>query len=149
MSRISPETNTIVDTVTVGNGPVDVAVGEGAVWVTNRIDGTVSKIDPDRGEVMRTIPVGLDPSGIVVKFGSVWVANAGSNDIVRIFRGGTDAVTQQIGVGNGPATVESSTDGIWVANGFDGTVSLIDPRSGTVSSVIQVGKGPSGHHYHR
>jgi YVTN family beta-propeller protein len=50
VSRISPKTNEVVATVPVGNGPVSIAVGEGAVWVTNRFDGTVTKIDPDRAE---------------------------------------------------------------------------------------------------
>ena len=32
--------------IRVGNGPSAVAVGAGAVWVANRVDGTVSRIDP-------------------------------------------------------------------------------------------------------
>ena len=84
VSRISPGTNEVVDTIEVGNGPAGIAVGEGHVWVTNRFDGTISRIDPDGGRDVKTIPVGLDPRGIVVGFGSVWVGLAGSNTVVRV-----------------------------------------------------------------
>jgi YVTN family beta-propeller protein len=50
------------------------AVGEGAVWVTNTDAGTVSRIDPATNEVVKTIEVGGAPSGIVVAGGVVWVA---------------------------------------------------------------------------
>ena len=45
-------TDEVVEPIEVGNGPADIAVGEGAVWVTNRFDGTISRIDPDSGEVV-------------------------------------------------------------------------------------------------
>ncbi len=74
VSRISPDTNFVEgDAIPLGNGPEDVAVGEGAVWVTNRFDGTISRIDPSTGEVVETIAVGLDPRGIAIGFDSVWV----------------------------------------------------------------------------
>jgi peptide/nickel transport system substrate-binding protein len=143
VSWISPRTNEVVATVPVGNGPVGIAVGEGAVWVTTRFDGTVEKIDPDRGKVVATIPVGQDPSGVAVGFGGVWVAVGGANEVVRIDPR-TDDVTRSIGVGSGPTTVVVSPEGVWAANGLDGTVSLIDPHAGRVASVIEVGDGPSG-----
>ena len=85
VSRISTATDDLVgDPIELGNGPVDVAVGEDAAWVTNRLDGTISKIDPERGEVVDTVSVGFNPSGIAVGFDSVWVALAGSNEVVRV-----------------------------------------------------------------
>jgi YVTN family beta-propeller protein len=50
-----------------------VAVGAGAVWVTNTIEGTVSRIDPETYEV-QTIVVGNAPAGIAVWEGRVWVS---------------------------------------------------------------------------
>ena len=99
--RISPDTNSVVETITegIGNGPAGIAAGEGSVWVTNRFDGTISRIDPNRDEVVKTIPVGLDPRGIAVGFGSVWVALAGTSEVVQVSPQ-TNSVIRSIGVGN-------------------------------------------------
>jgi YVTN family beta-propeller protein len=48
-------------------------VGEGAVWVTNYLDGTVSRIDPQRGRVVETIKVGPNPDRIAAGEDGVWV----------------------------------------------------------------------------
>ena len=47
-------------------------------------------------------------------------------------------------VGNGPDGVAFGGGFVWVANGQDGTVSQIDPRTDTVVQTIVVGNGPSG-----
>ncbi len=60
--------------ITVGREPMGVAVGAGAVWVANAIDGTVSKYDPNTGRV-DTVAVGGTPTRIAVGAGSVWVAD--------------------------------------------------------------------------
>ena len=57
----------------VGDGPVDVAVGEGAVWVVNQLDGTVMRLDPETGKVVATIHVGNEPQRIAAGEGRVWV----------------------------------------------------------------------------
>jgi YVTN family beta-propeller protein len=57
----------------VGNGPVDITVGGGAVWVTNSLDGTVSRVDLVTLEVAE-IRVGSSPEGVAVGDSSVWVA---------------------------------------------------------------------------
>ena len=57
----------------MGDGPEDVVVGAGAVWVANRLDGTVSRIDPETNEVVKTIEVGNAPSGLAFADGRVWL----------------------------------------------------------------------------
>jgi YVTN family beta-propeller protein len=59
--------------IEVGDGPVDIAVGEGGVWVLNRLDASVSRIDEETGEVVATIDVGNEPQHIAVGEGYVWV----------------------------------------------------------------------------
>ncbi len=50
----------------------------GAVWVANRLDGTVSRIDPATNSVSATIPeVGANPTAVAAGLGAVWVANCG------------------------------------------------------------------------
>jgi streptogramin lyase len=57
----------------VGDGPVDVSVGEGAVWIVNQLDRTVTRLDPQSGEVEATIRVGNEPQRVAAGEGSVWV----------------------------------------------------------------------------
>src|SRR5262249_58805900 len=69
--------NRVVDDVAVGNSPSSLAVGEGAVWVLNGNDRTVSRIDPQTNAV-RTISVGGNPADLTVGDGSVWVVDLGA-----------------------------------------------------------------------
>jgi YVTN family beta-propeller protein len=62
------------ESIRVGDGPVDVAVGAGGVWVANSRDGTVSRIDPQSNQVTSTIRVGHSLQGIAVGGGFVWVS---------------------------------------------------------------------------
>jgi YVTN family beta-propeller protein len=72
----SPEDGSRIgsESIPVGDGPVDVAVGAGGVWVANSRDGTVSRIDPQSNKVIVTIEVGGSPQGIAVGAGAVWVS---------------------------------------------------------------------------
>jgi hypothetical protein len=62
----------VVRSITVGENPVDVAVGLGSVWVASG-DGTVSRIDAIAARVVETIPVGTSLGGIAIGGASVWV----------------------------------------------------------------------------
>ena len=72
MSRVDAASGS-VRTIPVGDGPTGIAFGEGAVWVANSGDGTVSRIDSETEEVVETIEVGNRPVGIAAGAGSVWV----------------------------------------------------------------------------
>ena len=58
----------------VGDGPVDVAVGEGGVWVASRLDRTVTRLDPATGKIVATIELGNEPQRIAAGGGAVWVS---------------------------------------------------------------------------
>jgi YVTN family beta-propeller protein len=68
--RIDPAGNQPVAVVRGQYGPV--AVGEGAVWIANTTDGTVSRIDPGTAAVTRTVSTRGAPLGIAVGEGTVW-----------------------------------------------------------------------------
>jgi YVTN family beta-propeller protein len=63
---IDPRSDKLVGEVAVGAGPEGVAVGEGAVWVANFENGTISQIDPGTRRPVRTIPIEGYPSDIEV-----------------------------------------------------------------------------------
>jgi DNA-binding beta-propeller fold protein YncE len=62
---------------------LDIAVGSGFVWVTNRADGSVSMIDPKRNRIVRTIPlgrVGVVPCGVAASSTAIWVTIGSDTD---------------------------------------------------------------------
>jgi YVTN family beta-propeller protein len=60
-----------------GNTPSTIAVGEGAVWVLNAGDRTVSKIDPETRRIVKTFGTGGTTTDLAVGEGAVWVGNGG------------------------------------------------------------------------
>jgi YVTN family beta-propeller protein len=63
----------VITPIPVGDGPVDVTFGEGAIWVANQLGRTVTRIDADSGDVVKTIKVGNEPQRIAAGEGYVWV----------------------------------------------------------------------------
>jgi class 3 adenylate cyclase/streptogramin lyase len=81
---VDAESGKLVAGVPLGGRPVDIAVGDDAVWATNADDGTVSRIDPDSRHVVKTIGLGADVNYVDVGFGSVWVAGGNDETLFRI-----------------------------------------------------------------
>jgi YVTN family beta-propeller protein len=76
VAAVDPASGRVVAEVPVGATPAAVAVGEGAVWVLNADDQTVSRIDPRTKEV-RTLGMGATPTDLAAGRGSVWIGNGG------------------------------------------------------------------------
>jgi YVTN family beta-propeller protein len=72
---IDPDTNTLVDEVPVGIRPTAITTGEGAVWVVNYEDQTVSKIDPETHRVVKTVAVTNASSSIAAGGDGVWTVS--------------------------------------------------------------------------
>jgi ABC-type transport system substrate-binding protein len=88
-SRISPESDSVVNTVPVGDGPSRIAIVNGIVWVANESDGTLSRIDPGLtpGQpFIRKMEIGSVPQGLAGVNGDLWVSVRGST---TSHRGGT------------------------------------------------------------
>jgi len=98
----------IVAQVGVPGRPADVAVGEGAVWVSDGVNGTLLRIDQAKRVVVDRVQVGADPAGVAVGGGSVWVANSQDGTISQV-NPTTDTVVSTLRVGNGPTSVASET----------------------------------------
>ena len=62
--------------ISVGERPPAIAFGDGAIWVANSGDDTVTRIDPAT-YATSTIPVGHGPAAIAFGDGAVWVAESG------------------------------------------------------------------------
>ena len=156
VAAIDPGTNEIVAQIPVGRNPISIAYGEGAVWVLNADDQTISRIDPETKAERRfgTSPTAM---GVAAGEGALWVLNAGDlgsarpvRTVTRVdpdteatatielppgnaFEVGRAALgAQQIVVGNGAV----------FAVGADGLVSRIDPSTNEVVASIDAGVVP-------
>jgi YVTN family beta-propeller protein len=120
-------------------GPAAIALGDGAVWLTDSDANNVTRVDQNGR--LAPIAVGNGPRGIAVGAGGVWVADSLDDTLVRI-NPGTNSVTARIRVGRAPLGVAVGAGSVWVANSGDGTVSRIDPRNNKVRATLAVGGSP-------
>ena len=67
--RVDPQTNSLTQTIGVGNAPGYFTVSTNAVWVANSLDDTISEIDPETNTVVDTIEVGDGPAAMAVTEG--------------------------------------------------------------------------------
>jgi YVTN family beta-propeller protein len=139
VGAISPGRGAISAAVPVGSSPSSLATGEGAVWVANYSDDTVSRIDLVTHAV-QTIQAGSTPSGIAFGAGAVWVANNFSGTVSWI-NPTVDRVVKTIPVGSGPSGVAVGYGWVWVANTSDGTLSRINTITGAAAKPIALGGG--------
>jgi peptide/nickel transport system substrate-binding protein len=131
----------VVAQVPVAGRPAGIAVGEGAIWITDSVSGTLLRVDPDKKLVVDRIRVGAGPRGVAVGAGSVWVANSDGGTVSQV-NPGTDTVVAQIRVGNGPTSIAYGAHRIWVLNVVDATVTAISPASGH-TRTISLGQNPT------
>jgi YVTN family beta-propeller protein len=136
---------------TAGTGAFAVAVDQATetIYVANRNDNTVSVIDgricngshtAGCGQDWPTVAVGVSPQALAIDkaTNTIYVTNT-NDDTVSVIDGstcnGSDASgcgqtppTAPVGAGPRAVAVNQATDTIYVGNGFDGTVSVVDGR---------------------
>jgi DNA-binding beta-propeller fold protein YncE/ABC-type branched-subunit amino acid transport system substrate-binding protein len=112
--RIDPDNGELAATIRLPFAPKDVAVGEGAVWVSSQLDDSVTRIDPVSGSITRRTSVGAGASGVAVGLGSIWVASSIEGTISRIDPA-TAEVTDTIAVDGSPVDIAIGEDAVWVA----------------------------------
>lgn len=143
---IDADSDRIVDTVPVGIRPGPVAYGEGAVWVGNLEDPTLSRIDPVERKVVRNIPLPAAPDALAVGAGAVWVVNARLGTLYRVDPE-FDRVTDAVRLGDRAITytgagVDVGLGSVWAAFG-DSTLARADPAPPRAAGVGSAGTGPA------
>jgi hypothetical protein len=120
-----------------------IAVGEGAVWVSNPCDGSVLKIDPRSGATTR-IAVGVGPSDIGIGFGSLWVSNRdGTETRIDPESGRTEDVitigeaSDSLANGSAPAAGY-----MWATSPSTKSIVWIDPATNDVEGRIPLPYSP-------
>jgi YVTN family beta-propeller protein len=100
-----------------------IAVGAGAVWVTDPQTGLLWRIDPGPVASERTIALAPGASDVSYGAGAVWVANGSSGTVSRVDPQ-TNQVTATIAVGNTPGRLTAGDGGVWVTVAGTNGVSL-------------------------
>ena len=137
--RIDPSTGAQQSTIIPG-GVQSIAVGEGAVWVTNTFSPSVVRVDADNISNHKQITVGSDPNGVAVGEGAVWVAVAGDKAIKRINPRSLQRRTIDLPVA--PTRVTVGGGSVWATAQGANTLFRIDPDRRRVRERIQTGGEP-------
>jgi YVTN family beta-propeller protein len=140
VAKVSRDGSRVLRSGYAGAQPSAIALGEGAVWVSNAGDNTVSELSPETAKQLAVTNVAMTPSGVVVGGRSVWVSALDADSVSRIEAGSS----RTIPAGDGPLGIAFGDGSVWVANSRNGTVSRIDPQRGTVVATIHVGHHPHG-----
>jgi len=135
---VVPAGASIVATIPVPNdGPF--ALGLGSVWVEDRGDSQLDRINPQTGAVTATTPNVIGAAAAFMN-GYLWIASFRTNRLLRV-----DPVSNAVTpFATGPSHDEAPlallpVDGqLWVSNHHSGTVAIVNPLDGTVSSAIPV-----------
>ncbi len=132
-----------------GLGDGSMAVGEGAVWITDPTSGTLTRFGIVSGEVVVHQPLGPEVSLNLVTVGEgfIWVTYRIKSDdkqgIAQIDPHSMEVIkTIEVSIA---VDVAVSKDSVWVTNGEVGTVTQIDLQSSeVVGQLIPVGKFAGG-----
>jgi YVTN family beta-propeller protein len=135
VSKVDPNTNTVVDEIPVGVSPYGLAYDGSYMWVANFDSGSVSKIDTITNQVVATTTGLLSPAGMVFDGSHIWVSSAFS-DIVYKINPATAAVVATVGLDASVNAQNLTFDGtyIWVAQLATTTIVKIDPR---INSIVE------------
>ena len=140
----------IVETVEVGDGPVDAVYSTSydMAFVLNQFFGTISVLDlgTTPAEVDTTLQVELQPVGLAIddNMGWLYVTNGGSTDlsIIRLETLGLEK-TVTVGIGAGDLVFDSFGRRIYVGMRDTREVLCIDPYAGVVSFSVEL-PSPAG-----
>ena len=139
LTRLDATTVKVAGQLDPNASPAGIAIGDGAVWLTDTEADNVVRVDPTG--LLTPIAVGSGPTGIAVGAGGVWVVDSLDDAVVRIDPG-SRSVTARIPVGLSPAGIAFGAGSVWVANSGAGTVTRIDPNTDRVQATIAVGGSP-------
>ena len=130
--RIDPVANEIAAEIALA-GSNGVAVGEGAVWVIDKLSGSLTAIDPGTGEVSASTTLAGNLDDVVAGGGSVWVLDRAVG-IVAVVDPESLAATNTVRVGDDEQNIVFGAGAVWLADGEANSISRIDPLTREVAT---------------
>ncbi len=136
-------------TVSVGVSPLAIAVGHGAVWVYNDLDGTLARIDPATDAVVATIPIATPLASappdlllerqaspdLAIDATSVWVNKPQEQAVVQIDPQ-TNTIIATIPLDAKATSIAVDGSSLWVSLFSMSSVVRIDTTTGAVVATI-------------
>jgi YVTN family beta-propeller protein len=138
---------TVTATIALPRGAGELTAAFGSIWSADFDSGSVSRVDPSTNHVVSTIHTGGQPGNITAAAGSIWVTETGAggfrdgHTLLRIDPA-TNRVTSRIRVGALPEGIALAGGLLWVANHHSGTLSAINPTTGSIIRTARVVKVP-------
>ena len=145
---VETATNRMVETIDVGDAPLDLAVSPNGneIYVTNSEGRSVSVLDVDglrERQRFSVVTTGSGPFGIVASpDGTMFFVTDIEGDRVLFLNAKTGVLMGQVAVVPSPRSLVISDDGerLYVA-GFGGGVSVVDTKAQTVLQTISTTQG--------
>jgi YVTN family beta-propeller protein len=147
VSVIDAGTNTVTNTISVGDFPFGVVVSPDGryAYVANAADDNISVIDTSGYSVVALITVGDNPHGLVIHpdGSKLYVTNYFGNT-VSVINTSTHSVIKTITVGTYPHGIAIHPSGAYVytANVLGDSLSVISTTSNSVIKTVSTGKYP-------
>jgi serine/threonine-protein kinase len=131
--------------IPVGRAPVDIAAGDGAIWIANSGASTLTRIGGSEGSPqVDAVDVVDSPFGVAVGGGFAWAAGASGEIMAVNAKDGGPAGSIDLGRQTDGLTL--TEDALWVFNGTGGTVTRLGVDAGRKTAgetTIEVGPGLS------
>ena len=147
--EISADTNALRRTTQLPP-PNAIEAGLGAVWVTRTVGARAglsrlgSEHDPRAASIELGAPEAVIRDDLAVGEGAVWVVLG--DGLYRVDPSLTRQARRLLATGRGDVLggVAAGAGAVWVINVTRGTLSQLDPGSGSVIRVVPVGASPNG-----
>ena len=149
--KINPETNQVVDTITLEQAPHAMLVNDDAAWMT--VDGgNLLRLDLATNKVTKIVHVGTSVEGMVLTEGNLWVVDGDSSSIIRIDQqAGKIVATIPM---HDPTLAKKSELGwsaialrgneLWASDSHQQSIVRVDTKSNKVVESIPVGVSADG-----
>jgi serine/threonine-protein kinase len=140
VTRIDARSGRVRQTVPVGLGPIDIAVGQASVWVSTQ-DERVVKIDARSGRVVDP-DIGVRAAGALdLGRGRLWVADRDSGTLRGYFIG-TGLQSDAFLLGDAPTDIAVGPRYVWAAVAGEGVIRRSPITGAAGARDIQTGGRP-------
>lgn len=132
--KLDARTGKVLERVTVGLSPFVMEVAQGALWVANYDDGTLSRIDPATGQV-QTFEGFTGPLNMAVGTRELWIEDYQDRTIYRFdpVRGSVTGAVQDV-----RGVLALTEDALWALETDDDVLVRIDPETTQVVARYEV-----------
>jgi YVTN family beta-propeller protein len=142
ITRIDADSGRVRQTIPVGQGPIDIAVGRTSVWVSTE-EGRVVRIDARSGAVVDP-DIGVKAEGALdLGLGRLWIADRVNGTLRVYFIKSRLLSDAPLLLGNAPTDIAVGPHFAWAAVAGEGVIRRIPIAAGeTGERVIETGGRP-------